>query len=608
MIKGFSSESHCFNILETIDFFSQVLHPEQLEEYGYQYVHQLLQLESSVIYMGQEKEKGFALKGMLNVEGALPFFERTHLIDELATKVGVVLHGDLTRYLPKAILEAYPATLLMPLIVAEELIGIILGTGWQGQSPEDFTFAEAVKKMINNAFYTGIQMTESRSFKVQMDRKFYDQMLLHQIVRVMLSQLDMEQLIKICVDGIRELTASAKTGFFLRDERSGKLQLRHFEDLITFKKHFEALWLDFDAKGHKIVYQVKEDEDVLVELFGEGILHTCAALEAHYLVLLKSDPIIGFVTLGPTVGEQVYTESTLEMVESIMGTVCIAIENVKAHMALQQQHEQLQETLRAMKDMSASLHIISSASDLNELCALTIQNLNIQAGFGECFIAIREKHGFRIVSATASEKEGEYFSLTDRALGELQSGFIMDFDCLSLQNYIQNDWQGQSLIFPIQLGEAEFFDECEGLVVCSYFSHSLRQYEVRYAEMLIKGIAGLFKQLGSRLRTSQVENTKTLFLAQLEKYDHDRDAFWMNYRVYYRYQAFSFSENLSTDSQEIKGYQFGTYEFVLVYEEQFFNEAMFEGYFEGTVEEIIEKMEMLINRGGNADRPIYQSL
>lgn len=596
MIQDFSSKSHCDNILETIDFFSQVLHPEQLEEYGYQYVHHLLGLENSAIYMKNEASKGFELRGCLGVNGILPYFEKTSQISQLATKVGVTLHGDLSRYLSEEILKSYPANFLMPLIVAEELIGIILGRGWKGESEEDFTFAEAVKKMINNAFYTGIQMIETRKFKIEMDRKFYDQMLLHQIVKIMLSQQDMDQLIKMCVDGIRELTASAKTAFFLLDERSGKLKLKHYEDLLHFQKHYEALTVEAGASAHKILYHVASDAHFLKKIFGEDVLKRVAKFEAEYLVLLKNEPVVGFITLGPTVGDQIYSESVLEMVESIMGTVCMAMENVNAHAALKQSNDQLKETLSAMNDMSRTLSVISSASSLTELCELTMQNLNIHSGFGECHLAIKQGEGFSVITSQCDERIGEYFTLSEHAVKALESGFVMDFDCMSLPRFVLREWLGQTLIFPIKLSEDDLNDSVEGLVICGFFEKNMGQYEVQYAQMLIKGIAALFIQLGKKRESAEIKSPEAVFLEALEKFENDRQTYWIDYVVYYRYAPIRLDLENYRRRRETQLFRLGTYEFEIFYREQAVNEAAFDGLFEGTREEILEAIEKMLNQ------------
>lgn len=111
-------------ILEAIDFFTQVLHPEQLETYGYEYVHTALKLESSQLWM--KCDDAMHWKASRGINPIYEPFEVTPQIARLATKVGVVLTSGLEEYLPSDIMTDYHPNFMLPLIVADELIGLII--------------------------------------------------------------------------------------------------------------------------------------------------------------------------------------------------------------------------------------------------------------------------------------------------------------------------------------------------------------------------------------------------------------------------------------------------------------------------------------------------
>lgn len=592
----------CINILETIDFFSQVLHPEQLEAYGYNYIHQLLELERSMIFMKNASGSHLILKGATNVPVEGYAIELTERVKELATKVGVVLYGDLGRYLPEDLMAILPANMLIPLIVAEELIGLIITDSWHGDTQEDFTFVEAVKKMINNAFYTGIQMIENRNFKQEADRKLYDQMLMHQIVRMMLSELEIDQLLGICVDGIRELTASAQTSLFLIDEQVGCLKLKHYEDLIHYRKAYGEVHWKREHVPKKMIYHLSEDKGELLEAIGKNGLLVLEQIGAKYLVLLKKSPVIGFLTVGETVAGQVYTSSTLEMVESIMGTVCIAIENAKHHQDLKHKHKQLTESYQAMKTLSKTIEVIGGAEDFEEFSALLAQDISLQLGLGQYLVAKKTKAGFEVVHSSIPELEQLVLTLTEEGKEELGKGLILDFSPNSSGKYILDYsvnelLSEQVLMSPIvEKGIEENELEIIGLIIGSNFSHEIGQFEISYLEAISQGATPLFKRFMTEQKVEALSSGGTLqrFLEELERKDEEQRNYWMPYRVYYKKATWHLSDP-KLNEEHGRFYRIGKAVFGFYYAEELVDTSDFEGYFEGSYEEVLKAVEDYLN-------------
>lgn len=593
---------HSVNILETIDFFSQVLHPEQLEVYGYNYIHQLLKLERSMIFMKNPSGSHLVLKGATNVNVDAAEIELTDRVKELATKVGVVLYGDLDRYLPESLMAIMNANMLIPLIVAEELIGLIITDSWKKGSEEDFTFVEAVKKMINNAFYTGIQMIENRNYKHEADRKLYDQMLMHQIVRMMLSELEIEQLLGICVDGVRELTASAQTGLFLIDEQVGVLKLKHFEDLVHYRKAYgEVSWAS-GVPAQKMIYDLNLDKAELAEAIGREGIDVLEQIGTKYLVLLKKNPVIGFLTVGDTVAGQIYSQATLEMVESIMGTVCIAIENANHHQKLKLKHKQLEESYQAMKTLSNTIEVIGGAGDLEEFSALLAQDLSIQLGLGQCGIAKKVREGFEVVHCSIPELEQSLFTLTDTGLSEIGKGLVLDFQPESASKYVYEIavselFSQQFLLSPLfERGIDDNEPEIIGLVMGTDFNHEIGQFETSYLEAISQGATPLFKRFISEKEVKRLANGNPLqpFLDELVKRDEEQRHYWMPYRLYYKKARWHLS-SVDLNGEPERFYRIGSGVFAFYYVEELVDTSEFDGYFEGSYEDVLQSVENYLN-------------
>lgn len=597
-------QDHCVNILETIDFFSQVLHPEQLEEYGYLYIHNLLSLQRSMIFMKNKEGNMLVLKKTINVDLSDFEIELTESVKDLATKVGVVVHGDLRRYLPESLFEYMEASMLIPLIVAEELIGFVITDSWVGSSPEDYTFVEAVKKMINNAFYTGIQMIENRNFKQQTDRKIYDQMLLHQIVRMLLSELDIEALQRICVDSMRELTASAQTGLMLFEPQVGRLCLKHYEDLKYYRKAYGEIDWSPDHMPKRMVYDFALHREELLEAVGVEGVKFLEQIGTHYIVLLKKSPVIGFLTLGDTVGGQVYTHSTLEMAESIMGTVCIAIENAHHHLELKLKHKQISASLQAMKTLSQSLEVINTASDLEELASLMAQDLSLHLGLGECLVAKRSDQDYVVLYSSDPALNNLRFTVREEGKEGLSRGLVLDFAKGGLTAYIDspsliNTFNEQTLLVDISSpsileGEKDHM----GLILGSQFGRELGQFEMSYVEALSKGAAPLFKRHLIEATAAKSCGLTDLerFMAMLAIRDEEQTSYWMPYRLFYKkhkWQLINPEEGIGLESHM---HRLGNTIFAFHYVEALDDTSEYDGYFEGSYEQVLRDVEDYLNQ------------
>lgn len=599
MDKEIQHAMRCEKLLEAIDFFSQILHPEQLAEYGYTYIHEVLGLNSSYILMRDETQAQLVLKGLKGPQLMLEPIQLTDQVKRLATKVGVVLTTDLEAYLPEGLMSAYQPNFLMPLIVADELIGMILSNDWKGSSPEDLMFAEALKKLVNNAFYTGIQMEKNQEYKKQMDRKLYDQMLLHQLVEVAISEREVDQVIKNCVDGLRELTASAQTSFCLVDAHSGKIGVKHYTDLITFKNVYgEVAWRSH-VEPKRMTYSVKEDREELEAMFGS--IDLFERLESQYVILLKMNPVIGFVTLGAPLGTQLYTKSTFDLIESIMNTVCIAIENANHIGVLKNQQNLLNSTVEAMTQLGDSIKTVNSAIDLPELSDLLFQSVNLFAGIDESALAVRvESNVYKILQSTDEELKDTTFKLTDLGNNMIERGLVLDLNTGSLPDYMEGLGskfdQNQSLIAPIEVvGLTENMGGPVGLLIGLNMNRKFLNYELKYVETLASSVAPIMRQLIDKeaLTVAQEKTEAQRFLEALEAYEKHKQELWMDYRVYYKHneeKLFAPKPSLLPDRPT---YVLGKLCCCFAYEEEPIDETYFEGSLVGTPDEITEALEQL---------------
>lgn len=581
-------------ILEAIDFFTQVLHPEQLETYGYEYVHTALNFQSSQLWM--KSDNVMCWKASRGVNPIYDPFEVTQQIARLATKVGVVLTSGLEEYLPVEMMTSYQPNFMLPLIVADELIGLIISNSWSNQ---DYLYAETLKKLINNAFYAGIQIEKNKEFKQMMDRKLYNQMLMHRLMALTLTERDLDQLIKSCVEGIRELTASAKTSFCLMDERIGKMSLRHFEDLISFKQTYFELDYNQEIPSNKLTYSVKQDQQILKEMFGS--IEPFEQLGAVYVTLLKKRDVVGFVTMGETISDTPFDESLFETIESILTAICSAIDNANHLQQLENQKKQIDQAKLALEHITKSIKTVTSATDLDELSELIFQSLELFAGVDEAYIAYRDLDGTYLIShGSASALMGETFLLNEQGVNLLSRGLLIDHEEGSVGKYLETQSlelnQGKTCIAPIDV--VKFDDVLEGpcaVILAMSFKSQFHYYELNYLEAMASSIAPLMRQMRTveALSSEKVKSDAELFVEKLEAYEEQRQKFWLDYKVYYKpWNGSIFKGREALDLGE-NSYVIGNKICTLVFDEEIFDSSEYQAGINGTPEEIIEALEVL---------------
>ncbi len=592
-----SEQEHAFEsdqILEAIDFFTQVLHPEQLETYGYEYVHDALKFQSSQLWM-----KNGEMMCWKASRGITPIYEQfivTQQVARLATKVGVVLTSGLEDYLPEYLVSTYQPNFMMPLIVADELIGLIISDSW---SEQNLLYAETLKKLINNAFYTGIQIEKNTKFRQLMDRKLYNQMLMHRLMALTLTELDLDQLVKSCVEGIRELTASAKTAFCLYDDRMGKMTLRHFEDLINFKQTYLEVEYNQKIVSNRLTFSVNDDKQLLTEMFGS--VEPFERIGALYVTLIKKTEVIGFVTMGETVTGNPFDVTLFETIESILTAICSAIDNANHLQMLEKQKKQIDQAKSALEHLTQSIKTVTSATDIEELSQLVLQSLEIFAGIDEAYIAYREEDGrYTIAEGSTENLRGQRFSLNEYAMNMLSRGVLIDHEQGSLSKYLDSEMtdidQVKTCIAPIDVVRFDNIQEgpCAVILAMSFKTQFLH-FELNYLEAMASSIAPIIRQMRTveALNEERCKSGTELFLEKLEEYENQRQKFWMDYKVYYKPWKGKIFEERSSHLSESNSFVIGNKICTLAFVEEIFDAASYESDISGTPEEIIEALEVL---------------
>ncbi len=295
-------------LFDMITFFSQRFHIEQLTTYGYNYLHENLNFINSAIYLLDEGT--YKLKGKKDY-GEIPLVINTHpFTDKVATHHGQLLTNSFEKYLPDMFIEITNMKLLIPLIVKNKLIGFIVSEGIKDHSLEEYKgLLDKANILLNNALSIALADEEYKQMSKTLDREIFSLLFVNQSSRLLLSELDIDKLYLMCIDMVRELTASSVTSLALYDETHDKLIIRGYKDVIDFKEEYAEFTLKKNViPPRKVIFHIRNDENDLKHIFKD--IEGFKALEAEYIILIVKESVIGFITISEPVNRKEYAKST----------------------------------------------------------------------------------------------------------------------------------------------------------------------------------------------------------------------------------------------------------------------------------------------------------
>jgi GAF domain-containing protein len=414
-----------YNLLrEAIDFFSQSLHLEQLVYYGYELVHRSLELNRSSLFIIEGDV--YEMKKEMGYEKGSYFIQHDEKHDALAQYFGRIQTQDFEKYLDVRICEDFEVQLLIPIIVGATLKGFILSDGSGGSSfnESDLEFAFSINQLMNKAYETTNSYTLLEEKNYELDKRIFNLFFMHHCSRLLMAELNLENLYTLCIDVVRELTASAVTSFFLWEEHTEKFILKGYKNITIFDQvYYECALSSTKPNWSKVVFHIEDDLDDIKQLFGDISSFLC--LKAEYIVLIVKENIIGVVTVSRPVNEQAYDASALEMIASVANSIYIAIANAKNYQEINRQRHQLNERVRRLEQLNKAIKNINSCSELDELLDITVSTLHY--AFNAMQVAIYVKDDNTTNSGVYKLGASEGWPILEREIEAIMPVVTYDF-------------------------------------------------------------------------------------------------------------------------------------------------------------------------------------
>jgi len=547
-------------LFQAIDFFTQSLHLEQLSFYGYEMVHEMLGLKSSALFIREggvyrlRYQKGYSLSEYDIVD--------TDRLKTVATLFGRIMTTEQNDYFVPEHLEKFQVKLVIPLIVKDQMVGFVLSDGLKSGEMTDklLPFAFAVMQLMNRAYENALNFQELEAKNYELDKKIFNLFFINHCSRTLLSELNLDRIYGICIDILRELTASSVTSFGVYDETRDRIVLKGYQDILTFGSLYTELELCSEYHNpSKIVYHLEHDRAELDRIFVN--CEEFVRLKAEYIVLLVKDRILGFVTLGKPVSERVYDRTLFELIETIATSIYISIVNAQQFKQITVQNEIIHAKFETLQQMNRIIQNINSCESLDQLCEIALQSLEIGYGVGKGFLCLYDEDDtLRVMGDIHIPHLKGQVLREGSALEELKDkGVYYDFSISGLNGFFP-EFESERhvdanclVIAPIRIDRMALGDRGTlGYLVVFETSDVLREEEVLLIDTLANSVAPIVFQMNENERIQKLHtvNQEATLVEMIKEKLQNRLEYFIDFQIWYKHMPI-----MPFEERNLKGFE-----------------------------------------------------
>lgn len=524
---------------EAIDFFSQSLHLEQLMYYGHELVHRSLELNQSALFIIEDTLYDLKKTIGYTIDTYTETANERH--QALARLYGRVLTQDFKRYFSEKLVSDFQTELIIPIIVKDELVGFIISDGKndEGFNEDDLAFTFSINQLMNKAFENARAFKSLEEKNLELDKRVFNLFFINHCSRLLLSELNLNNLYALCVDVIRELTASAVTSFFVWDEFTQKLVLKGYKNILDFNQIYGELKLTSTKPAtSKIVFNIKEDQLELEAIFGN--LEVFQPFSAEHVILVAKEGITGVVTVSKPVNDKVYDKQVLDLIVSVANSINIAITNAINFEEIKHQKNTLALRLSHLEQLNRAIKNINSCQSIEEICEIAMSTLLYAFDVTEAAVFLREDKDYIIKGSVGWEDSSTSLATL---LNIVPTHAVIDYERIGYTKYVREiddeRWAESScfILLPIQLDVLSLNNEGSiGYLLINHLNHPLKKEDVLVFEALTNAIAPILNQMKEhdRLKRTLVENPLIRFETLLQSAATHFKQYGLNYTAYMR--------------------------------------------------------------------------
>ena len=379
------------SLINAVEFFSQRFDVLEIVHYALNFVKELMPYDRIALFtLIDDRYK------VENVEGydnhPLSFEAVDAYKNSVMLHAGLFMKEDLQRTMPVELLELYPATMGIPLIMDKELYGMILLES-QMHTDDSFIIGMALMNLFYSALTNYKWFHELDEVKKSLDEKIFSLFAINQSSRVLMSTLDIKEIANLGISVFSELTQSSVTSLYVFDEVTEKFMRKGYHNVrLLGDKDVGRIgfWTDgIGGLGSKRYLKMDQEADraIFAHAFENGEELIASNSIKLLIPIAKYDHIIGFITLSDRVNGQPFHEGLLELIDSLASSLYIAISNGKAMLKVQEQNAEISERAAQLQAMHNLAKNINSSTSIEHLYEITMDTFHYSYGVEAGFVA-----------------------------------------------------------------------------------------------------------------------------------------------------------------------------------------------------------------------------
>lgn len=571
-----------YNVLvESIDFFTQRFHVEQIIKHAYKTVKRLLNIKASALFIRSGNE--FILHDQTSYNINDYHIRSNNKLDQLPLFHSGVLTSNLKTYFTSEFIELFQIKMAIPLINDTELYGFIVTNGSQDNEiiEIDQSLIENMLKLINYSIENNQRFLDFQKINSDLDSKIFNLFVINQSTKALLSDINFDHLFSLATDVFSEVTGSKITTFGIYDSLTEKIKITGYRNVNSFSGYYTELELtttQYDSSN--IVLHMKDDIDTIKGLFKNW--EELNRLEAEYIVLIVKGEILGIVTISESVMGDAYSHTEFELIESLASTTYIAISNAKLFREVTLQKEQTEKKYKALSTLNRLVRTINSCKTKEEIYSLILQTLQLGYGVKQAFICInKDLNQYEIIDAMNEDLVGEQFTIPNELLLEGKEETYYDYRSNHVYDYFTDTSFLDSLgeitclvLSPIKTqGEFENNDNPFGFLVVVNTKENLKEEEIMVIDTITKNVSPIIYQmdLAHQYKKQISINEKQEFITALQKSIEENEFMNTEFYVYMKqihkspfeavsldnlFQEMDFEEHVSDQVFTVNNYAF----------------------------------------------------
>ncbi|MDF2722850.1 MAG: hypothetical protein K0Q59_2525 [Paenibacillus sp.] len=395
-------------LLLAIEFFTQRFDTEQLAQFSFEFVNEILTLNASALFIREGET--FVMKQKRLYSGIHEYVIRdTDKLKRLVTFRGHTILDNFHHFLEEEDIARLNIRWLMPLMIVDRLHGFIVSSGNMSDrfTHDDEVMSNTLMRLIGNSLENSRHLAELQMSNAKLDQKNFNLFAINQSTRALMSETSLAKLHETATDVFSEVTASQVTSFGIVDPLTQRLNITGYRDVSTYAKYYGALQLRSPEYSGPIVLHVDRDRERLSEVFVNS--EQLAELAAEYIILIVQQRIIGMVTLSkPINDERKHDDSIFELIESLANATLIAISNAVQFEEANRQRIDAQNKLRLLQTLHRSIKTMSECAEPEELCYFAIKTVQLAFGARKALICLKDGDRYKVTESLGwEERENE---------------------------------------------------------------------------------------------------------------------------------------------------------------------------------------------------------